>query len=890
MSNLLDKSSIVLTPTAYDNGKVLCVKPSDGSGDFDFSRNSAATRVNAQGLVEDVQILSSNLVQNGSFSQLGSEEITNGNFSQQGSELVTNGDFATDTNWTKGTGWSISGGSANCDGTDATSNLNQVITSFSGKTFLVEGNASNVTQGFVYISLGGTDLQIVVNSNGSFKHYVTITSGSSTLFISARNNFIGSIDNVSVVEVGQDWTLGTGWSIGDSVASCDGTQTGGTSLYQSALQQNKSYKITFSITSITAGGVGVVNSPKYTTTGTFTYYYNVTGTDSNLYVNANTDFIGSITNISVKEVGQNWDLGTGWIVDQANSNASSIQTSTNNYLQQTISTLSNNKLYRVLFDLNIISSAVTTIGISNSGAFGQLSSSERFYTTSGTKTFDALYSSSYPNYIRFVGGIGTEFTITNISIIEITDDTNLPRINYEGFSYQDALGSEIIKNGTFTGGTQDWSLDAGVTYGSDNLVFATASNQKATQINTFTVGKTYKVSIELVSYTSGIITVRMGGVPKVIPTTLGVHTWYIVATGNLARIEGTFGIGVNAIVDNVSVKEVLGQEVVPDSGCGSWLWEPQSTNLITYSEDFSQSVWNKSNVTLTSNNAVSPNGTQNASKLVATGADGFLQDTITVTSGTTYTLSVYLKTVSGTLDTAIGLGSPGFPQNEGEGGRYKNIIVTNEWKRYTLTSTADASASTGIGVGGYNTFSTGEEVLVWGIQVEQQSYATSYIPTDGQASGVTRNQDVCTNGGSAASINSTEGVLYAEVSLLSPATGSTIISLSDGGSNRLYFEFFTLNRLYAIIENGISQFIEVQTITQTNNNKIAFKYSASGCKLYINGTGYSFGGLNFLSGTLNTLNFASSNGTSSKFVGNTKCLAVWKEALSDDELEKLTTI
>ena len=68
MSNLLDKASIILTPTAYNNGEALCVKPSDGSGDFDFSRNSAATRVNAQGLVENVQILSSNLVQNGDFS------------------------------------------------------------------------------------------------------------------------------------------------------------------------------------------------------------------------------------------------------------------------------------------------------------------------------------------------------------------------------------------------------------------------------------------------------------------------------------------------------------------------------------------------------------------------------------------------------------------------------------------------------------------------------------------------------------------------------------------------------------------------------------------------------------------------------------------------------
>ena len=66
----------------------------DLSGDFTFSRSSAATRVNAQGLVENVQIISSELVSNGNFSQIGTEEVSNGNFSQEGSELVTNGDFS----------------------------------------------------------------------------------------------------------------------------------------------------------------------------------------------------------------------------------------------------------------------------------------------------------------------------------------------------------------------------------------------------------------------------------------------------------------------------------------------------------------------------------------------------------------------------------------------------------------------------------------------------------------------------------------------------------------------------------------------------------------------------------------------------------------------------
>ena len=101
MANLLDRASVVLTATAYNNGEALCIKPDDASGDFTFSRNSAATRVNAQGLVENVQILSSNLVQNGDFSEEGSEEVSNGSFSQEGVEQVTNGNFATDSDWVK---------------------------------------------------------------------------------------------------------------------------------------------------------------------------------------------------------------------------------------------------------------------------------------------------------------------------------------------------------------------------------------------------------------------------------------------------------------------------------------------------------------------------------------------------------------------------------------------------------------------------------------------------------------------------------------------------------------------------------------------------------------------------------------------------------------------
>ena len=46
-----------------------------------------------------------------------------------GPELVTNGDFATDSDWSKGTGWTISGGTASFNGgADAAISQSSVVT------------------------------------------------------------------------------------------------------------------------------------------------------------------------------------------------------------------------------------------------------------------------------------------------------------------------------------------------------------------------------------------------------------------------------------------------------------------------------------------------------------------------------------------------------------------------------------------------------------------------------------------------------------------------------------------------------------------------------------------------------------------------------------------
>ena len=204
MSNLLDKASIILTPTAYNNGEALCVKPSDGSGDFDFSRNSAATRVNAQGLVENVQILSSNLVQNGDFSEEGVQEVSNGSFSQEGAEQITNGDFSNgSTDWILDSGWSVSDNKALCDGTNL-AYITQTAVLTTGKSYKVQFDIVDYTSGSVKYRDNGFVSGQSFSGVGSYTDYVVAGGGQFRLM---SENFIGSIDNVSVREVGQDWNF-----------------------------------------------------------------------------------------------------------------------------------------------------------------------------------------------------------------------------------------------------------------------------------------------------------------------------------------------------------------------------------------------------------------------------------------------------------------------------------------------------------------------------------------------------------------------------------------------------------------------------------------------------------------------------------------------------------
>ena len=114
----------------------------------------------------------------------------------------------------------------------------------------------------------------------------------------------------------------------------------------------------------------------------------------------------------------------------------------------------------------------------------------------------------------------------------------------------------------------------------------------------------------------------------------------------------------------------------------------------------------------------------------------------------TLSFSLYLKG-SGTLSLQM---SNGVNQ-----GSRETITLTSNWKRHILTTTFNSTTSIGfhVNIDDYNS-ATATSYDIWGAQLEELSYATSYIPTEGSIK--TRLADICNNAGSSDLINSTEGV------------------------------------------------------------------------------------------------------------------------------------
>lgn len=315
-----------------------------------------------------------------------------------------------------------------------------------------------------------------------------------------------------------------------------------------------------------------------------------------------------------------------------------------------------------------------------------------------------------------------------------------------------------------------------------------------------------------------------------------------------------------------------------DGGCPKLLLEPQRTNLILNSQAISLSP--TKNGTFTDNFAVSPDGTQNATKIVATDIDPFFYQSLSFTAAS-YTASIYVKGVGNSIgknfEIRLGVNTSG------------EIEIPSEWTRIEYTATM-TSGSGQCGIEIPNPAVIGDEVLVWGWQVEQGSYATSYIPTNGATA--TRNAETLSKTGLSNYINSSEGVLYAEISALADDNVDKAISISSGSiANRVSIRFTSNKRIRALVFSNSTLSFNYETTEDININqyyKIALKYKENDFALWVNGVELATDNLGNAPLNLTDIVFDVGNG-SSNFYGKVKDLRVYNQALTDTELQNLTS-
>ena len=340
-------------------------------------------------------------------------------------------------------------------------------------------------------------------------------------------------------------------------------------------------------------------------------------------------------------------------------------------------------------------------------------------------------------------------------------------------------------------------------------------------------------------------------------------------------------------------------------GCPSHLLEPQSTNLITYSEDFSQSYWLKTNTSIPANKIISPDGTLNGAKLnenTVSNTNFRLRSGAAATTGTN-TLSIFAKAGErnwiklrenaqtgvyaffNLQDGTIGQSTADDVFMEYYGNGWYKLSITD-----VLTSVAiDVRIAIADGVDTYNGV-IGNGLYVWGAMIEQGSYPTSYIKSN-NGSATTRSAETANNSGDASTFNDSEGVLMAEISALDDDLTNRRITISDNTTNnRIVLGFAdTSNTILALVGSNGTQFISTISISDTKlNNKFALKYKQNDFALWVNGIEIATGTSGNTPLNLNNLKIQGSTGFSN-FYGNTKQLQYFDSALNDSELEKLTS-
>jgi len=274
------------------------------------------------------------------------------------------------------------------------------------------------------------------------------------------------------------------------------------------------------------------------------------------------------------------------------------------------------------------------------------------------------------------------------------------------------------------------------------------------------------------------------------PTTTGKAQDLITFTRSTT---GTY-LGSDGLLKSAAINEAR-IEYDASGNCLGLLVEEARTNLFRYSQELSNV---SSELEITDNATVSPDGTQNASLCVPTSvsANHFVDDQ-SAPIGTDYGISCFAKYGSGSYLLAFrgaGIGSnpprfdlqTGTVVNEGASGQWSNTKIEdvgNGWYKCSSVGNPQSSTPPRVQILGSDTATTfigdGTGHYIWGFQVEQGSFPTSYIPTSGST--VTRAADVASLAVSEFGYNQDQGTVFINCLIVEQDTSNKRVI--DGNSN-----------------------------------------------------------------------------------------------------------
>jgi hypothetical protein len=339
------------------------------------------------------------------------------------------------------------------------------------------------------------------------------------------------------------------------------------------------------------------------------------------------------------------------------------------------------------------------------------------------------------------------------------------------------------------------------------------------------------------------------------------------------------------------------------------LIEEQRTNLLTYSESFDDSDWGKTNASIDSNTIVAPDGTLTGDKFVVNTVLGShdVRQSPSLTSGVTYTFSAFIKkgeynfVVFFSQFSGTGYGSIRFDLLSGTvSGATSGALVSdgsiinvgNGWYKcsYTFSATSTGTSITGISGrpdAAFVSF-TGDGysgIYIWGAQLEQGSFPTSYIKTEG--SQVTRVADSASMTGTNFSdwYRQDEGTLYGE-------TFSTMgyVAQIDAGNNNNRIAILNANNIQgAVIANASFQAnLDAGTISTSSGNKYALGYKVNDFAISLNNSAVATDTDGILP-IVNRLNIGCrANPNDDNINGYIKKIAYYPQRLPNNTLQALT--